>query len=114
MSGEAGKPRGVYRGAAVAVALTWVLRAIGLSTRQADSSIRFSFGRNTVAQDVKQAIELIDTTLTSALKLAAHVPKQEQTAVTSYLKQHYPKVLHLVRPMASHKLGQPSPAKTRE
>lgn len=30
MSSEAGKPRGVYRGAAVAVALTWVLRAIGL------------------------------------------------------------------------------------
>lgn len=42
-----------------------VLRAIGLSAREADSSIRFSFGRETSAQDVTQAIELIDAALTA-------------------------------------------------
>ena len=41
-----------------------VLRAIGLSARQADASIRFSFGRDTTAQDVTHAIELIDAALT--------------------------------------------------
>lgn len=41
-----------------------VLRVIGLSARQADASIRFSFGRNTVPQDVTQAIDLIEATLT--------------------------------------------------
>lgn len=41
-----------------------VLRAIGLSATQADSCIRFSFGRETSAQDVTDAIELIDAALT--------------------------------------------------
>ena len=40
-----------------------VLRAIGLSAREADSSIRFSLGRSTTAQDVNQAVAVIDTAL---------------------------------------------------
>lgn len=40
-----------------------VLRAIGLSTEQADSSIRFSFGRGTTVQDITRATDLIATTL---------------------------------------------------
>lgn len=41
-----------------------VLRAIGLSEQQAESSIRFSLGRETTDQDVSEAIKLIDQVLT--------------------------------------------------
>lgn len=40
-----------------------VLRAIGLSSDQADSSIRFSFGRNTTEEDVRQSVKLIEKAL---------------------------------------------------
>jgi len=40
-----------------------VLRAIGLSDRQAESSIRFSLGRWTTDQDVAEAVSMIEDTL---------------------------------------------------
>ena len=40
-----------------------VLRAIGLSSAQADSSIRFSLGYGTTEADVEEAVELIDESL---------------------------------------------------
>jgi cysteine desulfurase len=40
-----------------------VLNAIGLSDVEADSSIRFSFGRNTTDDDVNEAVNILDQTL---------------------------------------------------
>lgn len=45
-----------------------VLRAIGLSAEQAESSIRFSFGRNTSEQDVDLAVHLIGEAISNILK----------------------------------------------
>ena len=42
-----------------------VLRALGLSPEQADSSIRFSFGRFTTDEDLKEAASLVSTALQS-------------------------------------------------
>lgn len=42
-----------------------VLRAIGLSAREAEASIRFSIGRGTTDEDVEDAINLISHTLSS-------------------------------------------------
>lgn len=40
-----------------------VLRSLGLSALQADSSIRFSFGRFTTDDDIREAVQLVLTTL---------------------------------------------------
>ena len=40
-----------------------VLRAIGLSELEAESSIRFSLGYHTTEQDVDEAVELIQEAL---------------------------------------------------
>ena len=42
-----------------------VLRAIGLSSRDAESSIRFSIGRDTTDADLEEAVALIDKSLSS-------------------------------------------------
>ena len=42
-----------------------VLRAMGLSEEQAQSSIRFSFGRFTTENDVEKAARLLENTLES-------------------------------------------------
>jgi len=50
-----------------------VLRAIGLSSEDADASIRFSLGRFTTDEDVDQAIELIAQTLSKLEKSRSDV-----------------------------------------
>ena len=45
-----------------------VLRAIGLKTDDAESSIRFSLGFDTSDEDVEEAVGLIDETLTKLSK----------------------------------------------
>lgn len=50
-----------------------VLKAIGLSSAQAEASIRFSVGRFTTDQDIEDAISLIDSTL---IKLAESGTKE--------------------------------------
>jgi cysteine desulfurase len=51
-----------------------VLRAIGLSGNQAESSIRFSIGRNTKASDLDEAVTLIDDSLTRLASAEAGGP----------------------------------------
>ena len=46
-----------------------VLRALGLTAQQADSSIRFSFGRYTTNSDIRRAAHLVLTTLESLANL---------------------------------------------
>jgi cysteine desulfurase len=45
-----------------------VLRAIGLSSDEAESSIRFSIGRNTTDADLEEAVALIDESLSRLAK----------------------------------------------
>lgn len=45
-----------------------VLRALGLSEREADSSVRFSFGRFTTNEDVREAATLVITALESLVQ----------------------------------------------
>jgi len=48
---------------------SYVLRAMGLSHDEAQSSLRFSFGRNTNAADITRALDDISKALTSLAKL---------------------------------------------
>lgn len=47
---------------------SYVLRAIGLSSDEAESSIRFSIGRNTTDADLEEAVALIDESLAKLAK----------------------------------------------
>ena len=47
---------------------SYVLRAIGLSSDEAESSIRFSIGRNTTDADLEEAVALIDESLARLAK----------------------------------------------
>lgn len=49
-----------------------VLRAIGLSTAQAESSIRFSLGRETSSKDIEDAVAFINDTLAQLSQAGLH------------------------------------------
>jgi len=51
---------------------SYVLRELGLTYQQAQSSIRFSMGRFTTSDQIDEALEIIDEALDSASKLGAH------------------------------------------